>query len=33
MTEEMNRKKEISKAADRLKMLERLEDYREKKMQ
>ena len=28
----MNRRKEISKAAERLKMLEKLEDYREKKM-
>jgi len=33
MTEEMNRRKEIAKAAERLKMLEKLEEYREKKMQ
>jgi hypothetical protein len=30
--EEMNRRKEIAKAADRLKMLEKLEEYREKRM-
>lgn len=30
--EEMNRRKEIAKAADRLKMLEKLEKYREKRM-
>lgn len=28
----MNRRKEIAKAADRLKMLEKLEEYREKRM-
>ena len=32
MGEERKRKKEISKAANRLKMLEKLEDYRENKM-
>ena len=31
--EEKERRKEINKAANRLKMLEKLEDYREKKMQ
>ena len=30
--EEKERRKEINKAANRLKMLEKLEDYREKKM-
>ena len=29
----MNRRKEMGKAVERLKMLEKLEDYREKKMQ
>ncbi len=33
INEEQNRRKEIAKAAERLKMLEKLEDYREKKMQ
>ena len=33
MSEEAARRKEIAKAAERLKMLEKLEDYREKKMQ
>ena len=32
MGEERKRKQEISKAANRLKMLEKLEDYRENKM-
>lgn len=32
MGEERKRKQEISKAANRLKMLEKLEDYREQKM-
>lgn len=33
MSEEAARRKEIAKAAERLKMLEKLEEYREKKMQ
>ena len=32
MTEERKRKQEIGKAANRLKMLEKLEEYRENKM-
>ena len=32
MTDERKRKQEISKAANRLKMLEKLEEYRENKM-
>lgn len=32
LTEERKRKQEISKAANRLKMLEKLEEYRENKM-
>ena len=32
LTEDRKRKKEIAKAAERLKMLEKLEEYREEKM-